>query len=181
MRLTALSRRVVKSQARGGSCEGRRQSRRPGSADNPRFTKLEENECLTTIWTTTDRIVVIENETSSGIGALVDGHCNRRRSGPAVCAEDWRGNAPRPSAPRAEVSATRRRISSSEVTEYGEPEDSGARRESVENRIDSTRQAVELKRRQVSNAVDAGRAAAQQARVELEQRIAETKAAYKES
>lgn len=52
---------------------------------------------------------------------------------------------------------------------------------SVENRIDSARNAVELKRRQVTNAVDAGRAAAQQARVELEQRIAETKAAYKES
>ena len=54
-------------------------------------------------------------------------------------------------------------------------------KDSVENRIDATRDAVELKRRQVSNAVDAGRAAAQQARVELEQRIAETKAAYKES
>ena len=53
--------------------------------------------------------------------------------------------------------------------------------ESVENRFDSARNAVELKRRQVTNAVDAGRAAAQQARVELEQRIAETKAAYKES
>lgn len=50
----------------------------------------------------------------------------------------------------------------------------------VESSIDSTRNAVELKRRQVTNAVDAGRAAAQQARVELEQRIAETKAAYKE-
>lgn len=56
-----------------------------------------------------------------------------------------------------------------------------AAKEKVETRIDSTRQAVELKKRQVSNAVDAGRAAAQQARVELEQRIAETKAAYKES
>jgi gas vesicle protein len=54
-------------------------------------------------------------------------------------------------------------------------------KEKVENRIDSTRHAVELKKRQVSDAVDAGRAAAQQARVELEQRIAETKAAYKES
>ena len=54
-------------------------------------------------------------------------------------------------------------------------------REKVETRIDSTRSAVELKRRQVSNAVDAGRQAARQARVELEQRIAETKAAYKES
>ena len=51
----------------------------------------------------------------------------------------------------------------------------------VEGKIDAARDAVELKRRQVSNAVDAGRAAAQQARVELEQRIAETKAAYKES
>ena len=51
----------------------------------------------------------------------------------------------------------------------------------VESRIDSARNVVELKRRQVTNAVDAGRAAAQQARVELEQRIAETKAAYKES
>ena len=56
-----------------------------------------------------------------------------------------------------------------------------AARERVGERIDYTRQAVELKRRQVTNAVDAGRAAAQQARVELEQRIAETKAAYKES
>jgi gas vesicle protein len=54
-------------------------------------------------------------------------------------------------------------------------------KDTVEGRIDSARNAVELKRRQVSHAVDAGRAAAQQARVELEQRIAETKAAYKES
>lgn len=54
-------------------------------------------------------------------------------------------------------------------------------RENVESGIDSARQAVEMKRRQVTNAVDAGRAAAQQAREELEQRIAETKAAYKET
>jgi hypothetical protein len=54
-------------------------------------------------------------------------------------------------------------------------------KDSVEERIDAARNAVELKRRQVSHAVDAGRAAAQQAREELEQRIAETKAAYKES
>lgn len=54
-------------------------------------------------------------------------------------------------------------------------------RRSVEERIDATVNAVDIKRRQVSSAVDAGRAAAQQARVELEQRIAETKAAYKET
>jgi gas vesicle protein len=55
-----------------------------------------------------------------------------------------------------------------------------AAKDRVESSIDSTRSAVEIKRRQVTNAVHAGRAAAQQARVELEQRIAETKAAYKE-
>ncbi|HVF39406.1 MAG TPA: YtxH domain-containing protein [Gemmatimonadaceae bacterium] len=54
-------------------------------------------------------------------------------------------------------------------------------RSSVQTRIETTRDAIELKRRQVTRAVDAGRAAAQQSRVELEQRIAETKAAYKES
>jgi gas vesicle protein len=54
-------------------------------------------------------------------------------------------------------------------------------RERVGERIDATRNAVDLKKRQVTNAVEAGRAAAQQARVELEQRIAETKAAYKET
>ena len=51
----------------------------------------------------------------------------------------------------------------------------------VETRIGAARDSVDLKRRQVTNAVDAGRMAAQEARVELEQRIAETKAAYKES
>jgi len=51
----------------------------------------------------------------------------------------------------------------------------------VETRIGAARDSVDLKRRQVTNAVDAGRMAAQQARVELEQRIAESKAAYKES
>jgi gas vesicle protein len=54
-------------------------------------------------------------------------------------------------------------------------------KEKIGSRIDAARDAVELRRRQVTNAVAAGREAAQQARVELEQRIAETKAAYKES
>ena len=51
-------------------------------------------------------------------------------------------------------------------------------RRKVEERIDSARHAVELKKRQVTRAMDAGREAAQQARDELERRIAETKAAY---
>ncbi|MFN2636629.1 MAG: YtxH domain-containing protein [Gemmatimonadaceae bacterium] len=52
-------------------------------------------------------------------------------------------------------------------------------RAGVEERIDATLDSVDRKRRQVSNAYDAGRAAARQARGELEQRIAESKAAYK--
>jgi gas vesicle protein len=49
----------------------------------------------------------------------------------------------------------------------------------VEDRIDSVRQAIDLKKRQVSRAVDAGRAAAEEARLELEQRIAESKASQR--
>jgi len=51
-------------------------------------------------------------------------------------------------------------------------------RRKVEERLDSAREAIDLKRRQVNRAMDAGRAAAREAREELEQRIAETKAAY---
>lgn len=51
-------------------------------------------------------------------------------------------------------------------------------RRRVEERIDSARQAIEVKKEQVQRAMDAGRAAAQEAREELERRIAETKAAY---
>jgi gas vesicle protein len=51
-------------------------------------------------------------------------------------------------------------------------------RRKVEERIDSARQAIEVKKEQVQRAMEAGRAAAQQAREELERRIAETKAAY---
>jgi gas vesicle protein len=52
-------------------------------------------------------------------------------------------------------------------------------RRRVEDQIDSARQVIDLKRQQVQRAMDAGRAAAQEAREELEQRIAESKAAYR--
>ena len=52
-------------------------------------------------------------------------------------------------------------------------------RASVEERIEATLEAVDDKKRRVSNAYHAGRAAARDARGELEQRIAESKAAYK--
>jgi gas vesicle protein len=54
-------------------------------------------------------------------------------------------------------------------------------RSTVEERIEATLDAVDDKKRRVSNAFHAGRAAAREARGELEQRIAETKAAYKEN
>ena len=54
-------------------------------------------------------------------------------------------------------------------------------RATVGERIEATLEAVDDKKRRVSNAFHAGRAAAREARGELEQRIAETKAAYKDS
>ena len=54
-------------------------------------------------------------------------------------------------------------------------------RTTVEERIEATFEAVDARKRQVSNAVEAGRAAARQTRGELEHRIAERKAAYKDS
>jgi hypothetical protein len=52
-------------------------------------------------------------------------------------------------------------------------------RRRVEEQIDTARQAIDLKKRQVTIAVDAGRAAAEEARLELEGRIAASKAAYR--
>jgi len=54
-------------------------------------------------------------------------------------------------------------------------------RATVGERIDATLDAVDDKKRRLSSAFDAGRAAAREARGELEQRIAESKAAYKDS
>jgi gas vesicle protein len=52
-------------------------------------------------------------------------------------------------------------------------------RRSVEERIDSARRVIEIKKEQASQAIRAGREAAEQARRELEARLAETRAAYK--
>ena len=51
-------------------------------------------------------------------------------------------------------------------------------RRQVEERIDAARQAIALKRSQVTRAMDAGREAARDARVDLEAKLASTKAAY---
>jgi gas vesicle protein len=52
-------------------------------------------------------------------------------------------------------------------------------RRRVEEQIDSAREAIQAKRDQVRDAMDAGREAAAEARIDLESRLAETKAAYK--
>jgi gas vesicle protein len=54
-------------------------------------------------------------------------------------------------------------------------------RNKVSEGIESARDAVDLRRRQVSSAVEAGRVAARQAREDLELRLAESKAAHKDS
>jgi gas vesicle protein len=51
-------------------------------------------------------------------------------------------------------------------------------RRKVEEQIDHAREAIQSKRDQVRDAMDAGRAAADEARLDLETRLAETKAAY---
>jgi gas vesicle protein len=51
-------------------------------------------------------------------------------------------------------------------------------RRRVEDQIDTARTAIETKKEQMRRAVEAGRAAAQDARVDIEQRLTETKAAY---
>jgi gas vesicle protein len=48
----------------------------------------------------------------------------------------------------------------------------------VEEQIETARSAIVAKKDQVSRAMEAGRDAAQQARIDLERRLAETKAAY---
>ena len=52
-------------------------------------------------------------------------------------------------------------------------------RRRVEDQIDSALHVVDVKRQQMHRAMEAGRAAAREARDELEQRIAESKAAYR--
>lgn len=54
-------------------------------------------------------------------------------------------------------------------------------REKVDDGIESVREAVDFRRQRVTTAYEAGRVAARQAREELEYRLAESKAAHKDS
>lgn len=122
-----------------------------------------------------DRFVVIERHTTSVMPLFV---------GLAVGAAVALLFAPRSgAATRRDIKRRARRVrraaeqAASDVTGTVVESFEEARRR-VEGRIDTARQAIDLKREQVSRAFDAGREAAQVARDELEQRLAQTKAAY---
>lgn len=130
-------------------------------------------------WDDDDEPYVVIEKSESGVGTFIAGLAIG--AGLALLFAPRSGEATRRDIERrAKKIGNQAQDLVSEVTESvtGKIQEAKA---GVETRIDSARNAVDLKRRQVTNAVDAGRAAAQQARVELEQRIAETKAAYKES
>jgi gas vesicle protein len=79
---------------------------------------------------------------------------------------------------RARVARERAREAADDIQDAVTDRYEQARRK-VEERIDTARSAVELKKQQASEAIRAGRKAAQDARSDLERRIAEGKAAYR--
>jgi gas vesicle protein len=123
-----------------------------------------------------DQIVVIERGGGSGIGTFL--------LGAAIGAGLALLFAPQSGAEtRADIKRRARKVRDSatrvagDVTEKVTDTFQDARRR-VEEQIDSARDAIHAKREQVRDAMDAGRVAADEARLDLETRIAETKAAY---
>ena len=120
--------------------------------------------------------VVIERQQGSGIGSFLLGAAIG--AGIALLLAPRSGAATRRDIRQRAMRARRAAEEKvSGVTNNVTGAFSDARRR-VEERIDSAREAIDLKKRQVHRAMDAGREAAREAREELEQRIAETKAAY---
>jgi len=115
-----------------------------------------------------DRVVVIEKHSAGVTPFLI---------GLAIGAGAALLLAPRSgAATRRDLKRRARRVRRAAEDAVSDTFDEARRR--VEEKIDTARDAIDLKRRQVNRAVDAGRTAAREARQELEQRIAETKAAY---
>ena len=120
--------------------------------------------------------VVIERHSDAGVGPFLIGLA--LGAGAALLLAPRSG-----AATRRDIKRRARRVRraaenvASDVTDTVVDTFDDARRR-VEDQIDSARHALDVKRQQVHRAMEAGRAAAQEARDELEQRIAETKAAY---
>ena len=122
-----------------------------------------------------DRVVVIENH-SAGVGPFLIGLAVG--TGIALLFAPRSGEATRRQIKRRALRVRRAAEQvASDVADSVSDSFNDARRR-VEEKLDAAREAVDLKRQQVQRAMEAGRVAAREARSELEQRIAETKAAY---
>ena len=122
-----------------------------------------------------DRVVVIENH-SAGVGSFLVGLAVG--AGIALLFAPRSGEATRRDIRRRAMRVRRAAGQvASDVADSVSDSFNDARRR-VEEKLDAAREAVDLKRQQVQRAMEAGRVAAREARSELEQRIAETKAAY---
>lgn len=126
-----------------------------------------------------ERIVVVEQGGSSGIGMLLLGLAVG--AGAALLFAPASGRETRERLQR-EARRAGRRVKDM-ADEVGEEltERVGRTRSSFDSRVERARQAVRERADAVSDAVDAGRDAAAQARIELERAVAETKQAYADS
>lgn len=123
------------------------------------------------------RYVIVErHEGGSGIGTFLLGAAIG--AGIALLFAPQSGAETRAGIKRRARTArdTAKRVAT-DVTESVTDTFTDARRR-VEEQIDHARQAIETKKEQMRAAMEAGRAAAADARVELENRLTETKAAY---
>jgi gas vesicle protein len=121
--------------------------------------------------------VVIERRSESGVGAFLFGIA--LGAGAALLLAPRSGAATRRDIKRRAVRVRRAAENvAADVTDTVVDTFQEARRR-VEDQIDSALHVVDVKKQQMHRAMEAGRAAAREARDELEQRIAESKAAYR--
>jgi gas vesicle protein len=123
-----------------------------------------------------ERYYVIEEKRGGGIGSFLLGAA--LGAGIALLLAPQSGEET-----RRDIKRKARQVSDAAKDAAGELQDTMVDRYSkakatVGTKIDSARQAIDLKKHQASEAIRAGREAAAQAREELEARLAETKAAY---
>ncbi len=126
-----------------------------------------------------DRIVVVEQGGSSGIGMLLLGLAVG--AGAALLFAPASGEETRARLRREARRATEKVRDLADEVGDELTERVGRTRASFDDRVERARQAVRSRADAVSDAVDAGRDAAAQARIELERAVAETKQAYADS